>query len=49
MDTICVLLQPWVNLYQSILTALWTPFTWLGITVPHAADFLNLFLPCQLQ
>jgi hypothetical protein len=49
LDFICTLLQPWVNLAQSMFTFAWTPLTWLGIAVPQIADFLNLFLPCQLQ
>jgi hypothetical protein len=49
LDFICTLMQPWVNLAQSMLAFAWTPLTWFGLAVPSIADFLNLFLPCQLS
>ncbi len=44
--TICTFLQPWVDVFQQLITMVWTPLGLFGITAPSLSSLLSPLFTC---
>jgi hypothetical protein len=49
MDVVCGLLQPMVDMLQSMVAIFYVPLNFFGIQTPPVASWFEPFLPCTLD